>query len=73
MIEPENFVFSDWITVRVGVSEEKEQESENIFTLVKLLQSKTRLQFWHSVFHSVRLLRLGGKLIIPLPFDQTKW
>ena len=35
MIEPENFVFSDWITVRVGVSEEKEQESENIFTLVK--------------------------------------
>ena len=35
MIEPENIVFSDWITVRVGVSEEKEQESENIFTLVK--------------------------------------
>ena len=35
MIEPENFVSSDWITVRVGVSEEKEQESENIFTLVK--------------------------------------
>ena len=35
MIEPKNIFFSDWIIVRVGVPEEKEQESENIFTLVK--------------------------------------
>ena len=35
MIEPENIFFSDWIIVRPGVPEKKEQESENIFTLVK--------------------------------------